>query len=93
MSSVVSVFSRRRQLERRRLASGDVFGWGVLPVRALDHPSLLMALPAGFRQGNPREPYEKHYSRDGGDEATNDRNAIRRTADITGMTTWSKNAQ
>ncbi|CDI74619.1 myb-like DNA-binding domain-containing protein, putative [Eimeria praecox] len=44
----------RRQLERRRLLQGDAFGWGVLPVRALDHPSLLMALPAGFRQGRRR---------------------------------------
>ncbi|OEH78274.1 myb-like DNA-binding domain-containing protein [Cyclospora cayetanensis] len=75
----------RRQLERHRLAAGDLFGWGVLPVRAVDHPSLLMALPAGFRQGNPKEPYEKQHSRDTAEEVgLHDRNGARRPADATG---------
>ncbi|KAL8270526.1 hypothetical protein Esti_005563 [Eimeria stiedai] len=79
--------THRRQQERRRLASGDIFGWGVLPVRAVDHPSLLTALPAGFRQGNPREPYEKQYSRDAVEEGTNDRSGARRSNDVTGRRT------
>ncbi|XP_026191971.1 uncharacterized protein LOC34621807 [Cyclospora cayetanensis] len=78
----------RRQLERHRLAAGDLFGWGVLPVRAVDHPSLLMALPAGFRQGNPKEPYEKQHSRDTAEEVgLHDRNGARRPADATGRRT------
>ncbi|KAL8439886.1 hypothetical protein Efla_000858 [Eimeria flavescens] len=79
--------SHRRQVERRRIAAGDIFGWGVLPVRAIDHPSLLMALPAGFRQGNPKEPYEKQYSRDAAEDGGNERLGARRSADVTGRRT------
>ena len=53
-------------------------------MRAVDHPSLLMALPAGFRQGNPKEPYEKQYSRDAAEEGGNDRGGARKPTDVTG---------
>ncbi|KAL8452915.1 hypothetical protein Emag_002132 [Eimeria magna] len=79
--------THRRQLERRRLAAGDIFGWGVLPVRAVDHPSLLTALPAGFRQGNPREPYERQCTRDVMEEANLDRSGARRSNDVSGRRT------
>lgn len=53
-------------------------------MRAVDHPSLLMALPAGFRQGNPREPYEKQYSRDLQDDANGGHDRSRRQTDVSG---------
>ena len=81
------ICSWRRQMEKRRLLLGDAFGWGVLPVRALDHPSLLMALPAGFRQGSPKEPYEKQSQREHAEEANataSDRSNPRRQTDASG---------
>ncbi|KYF41184.1 Myb family DNA-binding domain-containing protein [Toxoplasma gondii ARI] len=51
---------RRTRLaaERLRISEGDAFAWGVLPVRALDHPEQLVSLPAGFRTGSRWAPYQ-----------------------------------
>ncbi|CBZ49971.1 putative myb-like DNA-binding domain-containing protein [Neospora caninum Liverpool] len=49
----------RLALERARIREGDVFSWGILPVRAVDHPDQLVSLPAGFRTGNRNAPYQR----------------------------------
>lgn len=40
---------RIRQLDQDRLFIGDLFAWGVLPVRALQHPDQWVPLPAGIK--------------------------------------------
>lgn len=38
---------RLRSLDEDRLFTGDMFAWGVLPMRALHHPNSWVPLPAG----------------------------------------------
>lgn len=59
LCGVSGLLRQRRMKERARIRDGDVFSWGILPVRAVDHPDQLVSLPAGFRTGNRAEPYQR----------------------------------
>eukprot|EP00923_Selenidium_pygospionis_P000637 GHVN01001015.1.p1 GENE.GHVN01001015.1~~GHVN01001015.1.p1 ORF type:complete len:3386 (-),score=611.43 GHVN01001015.1:8673-18830(-) len=47
----------RRRQERAAVRNGDIFAFGCLPVRALDHPDQWVPLPAGYPQGDRFQPY------------------------------------